>query len=135
MSAPTEHPAWCDTSTCGVTGHAGGPIGAHRSRPVVFPGSATVSLSLWQIIGQDVAVSLDFNMPVQTVLFDVVEAAQVAAVLADLRPGPAGPSAAAHRRSLARPGGTQEACTALSLSARPRQEGGTGFLRCWARCS
>lgn len=97
MTAPIEHPSWCRTVDCGVRLDTTSPvpgavIGAHRSRPIVIepgPGERLqVELSLWQIHGGEAFVSLDWNrpddVPVDGIMFDIVEAGNVARVIRDL---------------------------------------------------
>lgn len=85
---PVPHPAWCHRETCGVRMHAGYPMGAHRSKPVVIPGVGehplNVEISLWQLIGQPVSVTFDLNQEIDGFGFDVPEARNVARILLEL---------------------------------------------------
>lgn len=91
MSAPIEHPSWCRTDGCGVRVRNGVPTGTHASRVVVIDEGGSrlrVELSLWQVHGREPFVSIDWNrpddVPVDGILFDLVDAGNVARVIRDL---------------------------------------------------
>jgi len=92
MTAPIEHPSWCDQARCGVQMTAGRPSGAHASTPFVLPGMITVTLRLWQLVPGPVSVALDWDTdtplppghPLDGMIFDLPEARVAGRVISDL---------------------------------------------------
>ena len=92
MTAPIQHPPWCDVAACGVALELGHPTGAHHSRPIAIEAQADdqlgLSLCLWQSHGREVYVSMDWDrprgLPVDGILLDLTDAAVLARAALDL---------------------------------------------------